>query len=90
MPCWRHTASKGANMNKKTARKEIAPLAGRAKAKQLDELREKYKGEREQLQQRILSLAARLSGLGVGAEVYGLSIVELRGLYAFLMRLAGE
>ena len=44
----------------------------------------------ERLRQRIISLAARLSGLGVEADIYALSIVELRGLYAFLKRLAGQ
>ena len=44
----------------------------------------------EQLRQRILSLSARLSGLGISADIYAMSIVELRGLYAFLKRLAGE
>lgn len=44
----------------------------------------------EQLRQRILMLIARLSGLGVEADLYALSIVELRGLYAFLRRIAGE
>ena len=43
----------------------------------------------EQLRQRILTLAERLPGLGIGADIYALSIVELRGLYAFLRRLAG-
>jgi hypothetical protein len=43
----------------------------------------------EQLRQRILSLAARISGLGIEADIYSLSIVELRGLYAFLKRMAG-
>lgn len=42
----------------------------------------------EFLRQRILALAARLPGLGIGADIYALSVVELRGLYAFLLRLA--
>jgi hypothetical protein len=43
----------------------------------------------EQLRQRILALIERLPGLGISADMYALSIVELRGLYAFLRRLAG-
>jgi hypothetical protein len=43
----------------------------------------------EQLRQRILTLIERLPGLGIGADIYALSIVELRGLYAFLRRLVG-
>jgi len=38
--------------------------------------------------ERILSLSARLSGLGIGADIYALSCMELRGLYRFLLRLA--
>lgn len=44
----------------------------------------------EHLRQRVLTLIARLPGLGIEADLYALSIVELRGLYAFLRRLAGE
>jgi len=44
----------------------------------------------ERLRERILSLLARLPGLGIEADIYALSIVELRGLYVFLRRLAGE
>ena len=42
------------------------------------------------LRQGILTLLARLSGLGIEADLYALSIIELRGLYAFLRRVAGE
>ena len=35
-------------------------------------------------------LAARFCHLGVSADLAGLSIVELWGLYCFLRRLAGE
>ena len=75
-------------MNKKTGGKENAPRRGEAKAKQLS--KQKYNEQREQLRQRIINLAARISGLGVEADIYALSIVELRGLYAFLKRLAGD
>ena len=44
----------------------------------------------EQLRRRILTLLARLSGLGIGADLHALSITELRGLYVFLRRIAGE
>ena len=44
----------------------------------------------DQLLPRILTPLARLPGLGIGAELYALSIVELRGLHAFLRRIAGE
>lgn len=43
----------------------------------------------DQLRERILTLAVRLSGLGVEADTYAFSIVELRGLYAYLRRLVG-
>ena len=42
----------------------------------------------EILRQRVYALAARLSGLGLEADIYALSLVELRGLYVFLQRLA--
>jgi hypothetical protein len=44
----------------------------------------------EKLRQRIRTLLARLIGLGIEADIYALSLVELRGLYAFLRRIAGE
>lgn len=44
----------------------------------------------EKLRQRIRTLLARLTGLGIEADIYALSLVELRGLYAFLRRIAGE
>jgi hypothetical protein len=44
----------------------------------------------EQRCQRILTLLVHLSGLGIKADLYALSIIELRGLYAFLLRVAGE
>lgn len=41
----------------------------------------------ERLRERILCLLARLPGLGIEADIYALSIVELRGLYCYLSRL---
>lgn len=38
------------------------------------------------LRERVYSLAARLSWLGVGPDIAALSIVELWGLYLFLLR----
>ncbi len=40
--------------------------------------------------QRLQMLAARFSHLGVSADLAGLGIIELWGLYRFLSRLAGE
>ena len=42
----------------------------------------------ELLRERVCSLATRLSGLGIGADIYALSFAELWGLYRFLRRLA--
>lgn len=42
------------------------------------------------LRERIVALCTRLSWLGIGADIYALTISELAGLYAFLRRLAGE
>lgn len=44
----------------------------------------------KQLRRRIQTLLARLPGLGIGAELNEFSNAELRGLYAFLKRLAGD
>ena len=38
------------------------------------------------LRERVYMLAARLSGLGVGPDIAALSLVELWGLYLFLLR----
>ena len=43
----------------------------------------------EQLRHRALMLMERLPGLGIDADVYALSIIELRGLCAFLRRMVG-
>lgn len=40
------------------------------------------------LRDRVLSLAAGLSGLGIGPEVYAMTLSELMGLYCFLRRIA--
>jgi len=40
------------------------------------------------LRERVYSLAARLSGLGVGPDIAALSIVELWGVYLFLLRVS--
>ena len=40
------------------------------------------------LRDRVLSLAAGLSGLERGPEVYAMAISELMGLYCFLRRIA--
>lgn len=40
--------------------------------------------------QRLQMLATRFSHLGVSADLAGLGIIELWGLYCFLSRLAGE
>lgn len=45
---------------------------------------------RERLLQRVYMLSLRLSDLGIGAEIYALTLTELWGLYAFLRRIAGE
>lgn len=42
------------------------------------------------LRLRVYSLSGRLSGLGIGADIYALTISELWALYAFLQRVAGE
>jgi len=42
----------------------------------------------EHLRERVLSLSVRLSGLGISADIYALSCMELRGLYRCLLRLA--
>lgn len=41
----------------------------------------------ERLRERIVSLLARLPGLGIESDICVLSIVELRGLYCFLSRI---
>jgi|KBSMisStaDraftv2_1062788.scaffolds.fasta_scaffold807458_2 hypothetical protein len=38
------------------------------------------------LRERVYSLAARLSGLGIGADLLALSYFELEALYRFLVR----
>ncbi len=38
----------------------------------------------------IYMLSIRVSGLGIGAEIYALTLSELWGLYIFLKRIAGE
>jgi hypothetical protein len=42
------------------------------------------------LRLRVYSLSERLSWLGIGADIYALTISELWALYAFLQRMAGE
>lgn len=44
----------------------------------------------EILRERVYRLSLRVSGLGIGADVYALSLPELRGLYRFLLRIVGE
>lgn len=44
----------------------------------------------ERLRERVSILIARMPGLGIEADISSLSIVELRGLYVFLRRLAGK
>jgi hypothetical protein len=39
-----------------------------------------------QLRERVYSLATRLPGLGIGADILTLSYSELEALYRFLMR----
>lgn len=39
------------------------------------------------LRERVYSLAMRLSGIGIGADIFALTIVELEALHRFLMRL---
>lgn len=41
----------------------------------------------ERLRERVHSLAMRLPGLGVGPDIYALTLCELVGVYRFLMRL---
>ena len=43
----------------------------------------------EMLLNRVTSLCARSSGLGIGSHIYALSPVELEGLDAFLKRVSG-
>lgn len=43
---------------------------------------------REQLLERAQSLAMRLSHLGMGQDLAGLSLADLWGVYRFLQRLA--
>lgn len=40
------------------------------------------------LRERVYSLAARLSWLGVGPDIAALSVVELWGVYLFLLRVS--
>lgn len=40
------------------------------------------------LRERAYGLAARLSWLGIGADIAALSIVELWGVYLFLLRVS--
>ncbi len=40
--------------------------------------------------ERLKMLLARFSYLNLGADIASLSLVELRGLYCYLQRLAGE
>ncbi len=40
--------------------------------------------------QRLRGLCERFSHLGIGADLAGLSMIELWGVYCFLRRLAGE
>ncbi|MDP1734278.1 MAG: hypothetical protein Q8L44_07945 [Sulfuritalea sp.] len=40
------------------------------------------------LRERVYSLSARLSWLGVGADIAALSIAELWGVYLFLLRVS--
>lgn len=40
------------------------------------------------LLERVYSLAARLPGLGVGPDITSLTIVELWGVYLFLLRVS--
>lgn len=40
------------------------------------------------LRERVYSLSARLSWLGIGPEIAALSLVELWGLYLFLLRVS--
>lgn len=42
----------------------------------------------EHLLERVYSLAARFSWLGIGAEIAALSLSELWGLYRFLVRVS--
>ena len=42
------------------------------------------------LRLRVYSLSERLPGLGIGADIYALTVSELWALYAFLRRIAGE
>lgn len=44
----------------------------------------------EILRERVYTLSLRVSGLGIGADIYALSLLELRGLYRFLLRIVGE
>lgn len=44
----------------------------------------------EILRERVYRLSLRVSGLGIGADIYALSLPELRGLYRFLLRVVGE
>ena len=39
------------------------------------------------VQNRIYSLSLRLSGIGIGADIFALTIVELEALHRFLVRL---
>jgi hypothetical protein len=39
------------------------------------------------LRSRVYCLSERLSGLGIGADIYALTITELWALYAFLQRM---
>lgn len=39
------------------------------------------------LRERVYSLAMRLSGIGIGADIFALSFLELEALYRFLARL---
>lgn len=41
----------------------------------------------ETLRERILGLAEAFPWLGIGSEVYALTVVELEGLWAFLRRI---
>lgn len=45
---------------------------------------------REYLLARAYSLAERLSGLGLGADLAALPLADLWGVYCFLVRLSGE
>lgn len=46
--------------------------------------------DREILQDLVYRLSLRVQGLGLGADIYALTLSELWGVYAFLRRLAGE